>query len=279
MRAISWNGSEPRRPVPRLGPTLRGLLIVAHLLLGLLLVLVFVGWRALRLGDGWTAEVVAWWYRRLCRLLALRVTVEGRPVAGALLVANHVSWLDIPVLGGVGRITFLSKAEVRRWPLIGWMAARLGTLFIERGASQAPALVAAIGGSLHARRAVVIFPEGTTGDGRGLRRFHPRLFAAAQQPGVCVQPVALRYGSDRGPDAVAPFVGDDSLLPHLLRVLRHPGIEVRVRLLEPLPARGLDRRALGAECRARIGAALGLDGEALKTATPARGRARAAGGS
>jgi 1-acyl-sn-glycerol-3-phosphate acyltransferase len=195
-------------------------------------------------------------------MLGARVQVIGAPGARALLIANHISWLDIPVLGSIGDIGFLSKAEVRRWPLIGWMSAQIGTLFIKRGGHQTTALIEQIRARVSSGRSVVIFPEGTTSDGHRLRRFHPRLMAAAQQPGISVQPLVIRYGSHARPDPVAPFIGDDNLLAHLWRVLCQPEIAVQVQFLEPIETGGLDRRRLATHCEEAIAGVLGVPVEA-----------------
>lgn len=252
--------------VPPLGthaslPTLlwRVVRVLVTVLTGaLILVVVSVG-RRLGFGCDWLPSVVRWWHRRLCGALGLRLNVSGRPETSALLVANHISWLDIPVLGSQGPIGFLSKAEVRQWPLVGWMSAVAGTLFIARGASQTAEMGALIAERTRLGLPVVVFAEGTTGDGRALRRFQPRLFAVAQQPGIRVQPVAVRYGSNQSPCTVAPFIGDDALVPHLFRVLRSPGIQVQVSFL-PLLDDGLgDRRALADAARDAVAAVLGVD--------------------
>lgn len=206
----------------------------------------------------WTARAVRWWYGRVCHDLGLRVEVVGAPAPNALLVANHVSWLDIPALGAQGEIGFLSKAEVRDWPVVGWMAAVAGTLFIERGANQTAELTEAIGERVRTGRPVVIFPEGTTSDGTGLLRFHPRLFGSGQQAGVVIQPVALRYGKGPAPDPVAPFIGRDTLLAHLARLLGHASLDVRIQFLAPIDPSRADRRQLAAQARAAIARALGL---------------------
>jgi len=108
-------------------------------------------------------------------------------------------------------------------------------------------------------RRLAIFPEGTTTDGARLQRFHPRLLAAGQLDGVKVQPVALRYGTSSTPDPVAPFLGDDALLPHLSRLVRHPGLRVEAHFLPPLDGSLLSRRSLAERCRAEIAGALGLE--------------------
>ncbi len=240
----------------------RGSRFLLHILTAMLLVASAVALpRALGLRPAWRPTLTRWWYRRLCRILGLRLAVAGSLAPGILLVANHISWLDIPVLGAQGDVAFLSKAEIRAWPLIGWMAEVLGTLFIHRGANQARGIAEQIASRARAGRVVVIFPEATTADGSRLRPFHPRLFAAAQESGAWLQPVALRYGKPDRLDRIAPFIGDDHPLPHLLRVLRNPGIRVQVQFLPPLASAGLDRKGMAEACRRAIGDALGLPGD------------------
>jgi 1-acyl-sn-glycerol-3-phosphate acyltransferase len=245
----------------------RALRLATHIALGLGLALVIAAADRAGRRPRWTARVVRWWHTRCCRALGLRIAVSGKPLSAALLVANHISWLDILVLGAQGQISFLSKAEVRKWPLIGWMAAVAGTLFITRGASQTAALTAAIGDRVRNGQCVVIFPEATTSDGSGLLRFHPRLFAIGQQAQIKIQPVALRYGAGPSPDRIAPYIGDDTFLPHLFRVLRHRGLAVRVQFLAPIDPPDADRRQLAEQARKAIGGALGLPPTA-----PARAR-------
>lgn len=193
-------------------------------------------------------------------MLGLEISAaQGSPLERALLVANHISWLDVPVLGSLVDINFLSKDEVRHWPLIGWMSAQLGTLFIKRGGSQTQVLSQRIESEIRAGRPVVLFPEGTTSDGRQLRHFHPRLLGAAQQPDLAVQPVAIRYGTNAEPDPYAPFIDDDTLLAHLWRLLQQPSLRVEVQFLEPIPSAGLDRRALAQRCRNAIASALQIE--------------------
>lgn len=144
-------------------------------------------------------------------------------------------------------------ALARRWPWLsrqggvsacGWMASIAGTLFIERGAGEAGALVPRMNERMGRGRHLVIFPEGTTTDGSRLERFHPRLFAAAQIDGVRVQPVAVRYGTNAVRDRIAPFIGDDALLPHLARLVRHPGLKAAIHLLLPREGSARPRRPI-----------------------------------
>jgi 1-acyl-sn-glycerol-3-phosphate acyltransferase len=247
-----------------LAPLWKGLRIAEHLLTGAALALVVAAGQGLAYRVGWLDRAMLWWYRRLLRCLGVRVRAEGWIADTTLLVANHISWLDIPVLGSQGNMRFLAKADVRRWPLIGWMSAVVGTVFIARGGNRAGEVVEGISARIKAGEPVVVFPEGTTSDGREVRRFHPRLFAICQQTGLAAQPVALRYGTGSGPDPVAPFLGDDTLVAHLWRVLKSPGLDVQVSFLAPIPVADLDRRRLAAEARQAITARLDSDRAGVK---------------
>lgn len=242
-----------------LRPLWRGLRVAEHLTTGTVIVAAAALSRGMGLRAVWLRPLVPWWYRRFCRCLGMRVRGDGLLARPSLIVANHVSWLDIPVLGTQGEMGFLSKAEVRAWPLIGWMSEIVGTLFVDRGANQIGETIGRIGLRVRANEPVVVFPEGTTSDGRRVYRFHPRLFAICQQAGVQVQPVALRYGTGPEPDPIAPFIGDDTILAHLWRVLCHPGIEVQVSLLPPIPVADRNRRRMAEDARQAIVLRLGLD--------------------
>lgn len=211
--------------------------------------------------PAWLPRTVRWWHGRLARALGLELRTAGTLVPGCLLVCNHISWLDVAVLGAQGPVAFLSKSEVRDWPLAGWMAARAGTLFIARGGHQVGALAVEIAGRIAQGETIVVFPEGTTSRGVGVRRFHPRLFAVAEQPGLKVQPAALRLRrrGESVPDTSVAFVDDQSLIANLWQVLRHPGLVAELHLLPPGErGNGDDRRALAARTRSAIVAALEL---------------------
>jgi 1-acyl-sn-glycerol-3-phosphate acyltransferase len=139
--------------------------------------------------------VVRWWVRGILRILNVRLEVDGDiSTETTLFAANHVSWLDIPCLRAVLDAEFVAKQEVARWPVIGRMARRAGTLFLHRGERDASFAAAnAMGRALGAGRSVVIFPEGTTGDGRRLGHFHARLYQAAIRARRPVQAVAVTY--------------------------------------------------------------------------------------
>ena len=240
----------------------RGLRVLGHLLTGAILAAAVR--LVTRLGRRPTQlpALVRWWHARLIVILGIRVQVRGQPAPGCLLVGNHISWLDIPIIGAQGEIQFLAKSDVRRWPLVGWLAETADTLFIERGAYQTSARARQLSERIGSGGCPMIFPEGTTSDGTRVLPFHPRLFALAQDGAVAIQPVALTYRCRDGtaPDPIAPFVGDDRLIAHLPRVLRHPGLVAELQFLPPLETgRGQRRRAIAERSRQAILSALGLD--------------------
>ena len=252
----------------------RGLRFLEHVITGvLILCVVGLGSRAGH-RPAWLPGVVQWWYGRMSRALGMRVNTVGAVADRCLLVCNHVSWLDPIVLGASGHMAFLAKAEIRGWPLIGWMSALVGTLFIARGAHQVESVTAQISERIARGETLAIFPEGTTSRGLGVRRFYPRLFAIAQQPGLGVQPVAILYHreGDPAPDQDIAFVDDEALLTNLWRVLRHPGLVCEVQFLPPIWPRVEDqRRTLSALARRRIVTALGLPEAAGLDAPPRSG--------
>mgnify|MGYP006282343271 CR=1 FL=1 len=203
-------------------------------------------------------RVTRQWLLTTLSILGVRVKVTGAPARGpALLVSNHVSWLDIPVLGARQELMFLAKDEVRHWPLIGPLAAAAGTLFLRRGRREAGYRRDEIAHYLRRGRTVLVFPEGTTTDGRSVAPFHGRLLGAAAQANVAVQPVTVRYCTQSGrADPSVAFVGEDDFLPHLWRLLARRRIHVRVTFHEPIPASAMDPEALARQARARVADAL-----------------------
>ncbi|WP_349616189.1 lysophospholipid acyltransferase family protein [Azotobacter salinestris] len=190
---------------------------------------------------------------QLAAALPFRLSLHGKvPDRPMLWVGNHVSWTDIPLLGGLVPLSFLSKAEVRSWPLAGWLAHKAGTLFIRRGAGDSGLVRSQLLRHLQHGHDLLIFPEGTTTDGHGLRTFHSRLLASALEAQVPVQPVAIRYLRDGAIDPVAPFIGDDDLVSHLLRLLRSERSEVEIHLLPPLDSQGLSRTELSRQAHTAI---------------------------
>lgn len=240
------------------------------------------------LGPAATGRVQRCWAGVVLRACGVRVrrTGPGAP-RGALVVANHVSWIDVLALQTVAPVRMLAKAEVRRWPVLGLMAARAGTVFLDRERLRAlPGAVAGLAEALRAGTPIGLFAEGTTRCGRDLGPFRPAAFQAARDAGAPVVPVALGYRPRDAPRpgtadataatdatdataagdaaATAAFVGDDTLASSLLRVLTARGLLVDVTscpVLDPAavppgPARATARRVLAQRCAAAVAAAL-----------------------
>lgn len=202
--------------------------------------------------------VIRWWHRRFCNILNLDIRVHGEPAEGhAMWVSNHVSWLDIPVLGSHFPVYFLSKAEVANWPVVGWLARAAGTLFIKRGSGDAGQVMTQLSTHLRDGRNVLFFPEGTTTDGHRIKRFFHKLFSAAVEAQVPIQPVLVCYrDEDDGLHPHAPFVGDDEFLSHATDILRGGRITVDIVVLPLESLAGRDPRTLAKEIEAKMSAAL-----------------------
>jgi 1-acyl-sn-glycerol-3-phosphate acyltransferase len=203
---------------------------------------------------------IQWWSAKLVRLLGVGLTLRGSARGGAtLLVANHVSWLDVAVIHAVApQARFVSKADVRRWPLVGWLVAGAGTLFIERESKRdALRVVHRMADALRGGDTVAVFPEGTTGAGPDLLPFHANLLQAAIATDTPVQPVVLRFHDPANAfSPAAEFLGETTLAQSLWRMARARGLSVEVQLLDAEGTLHADRRALAAHLRERIGEAL-----------------------
>jgi 1-acyl-sn-glycerol-3-phosphate acyltransferase len=203
---------------------------------------------------------VQWWSAALLRLAGLQLIVRGTPRPGpTLLLANHVSWLDIAAIHAVApQARFVSKADVLAWPLLGRLIKGAGTLFIERERKRdALRVVHQVAQALEAGETVAVFPEGTTGDGSALLPFHANLLQAAIATTTPVQPVALRYSQPghRVSPAVA-WVGATSLVHSIWMIASTQGVQVSVTALGARGSAHADRRALAHTLRDDIESAL-----------------------
>ena len=188
------------------------------------------------------------WSRGMLRRIGIELVVKGQPdMRGPLmLVANHISWLDITSLHAARFCRFVSKADIAQWPFIGKLASGIGTLFLERTSRRdAMRVVHHMASSLRAGDVLAVFPEGTTSDGRSLLPFHANLFESAIVANVPIQPVALQFIDARtGQRSSAPcYVGDDTLAESVWRTLTASNIAVVIHFGEPQMAEGRDRRA------------------------------------
>ncbi|MHB1513361.1 MULTISPECIES: lysophospholipid acyltransferase family protein [Acidiferrobacter] len=225
--------------------------LIAHALWGTVVAIIAPADALIETDAG--RRIVRFWHRGVLSLLGIRLEALGRPVdAPTLIVANHISWVDIAALGALCPGHFVAKSEIEGWPVLGWLARQAGTFYIKRGDRKASAAVATRMTEAFVRdQSVLLFPEGTSTDGRQVRPFHARLFAAAIEAGCPVQPVVLRYPDRSGAiHAAAPFIGDDTLLHHLWGLLRARGeFTVELRFLAPELPTGLTARALATRAR------------------------------
>jgi 1-acyl-sn-glycerol-3-phosphate acyltransferase len=164
------------------------------------------------------------------RRLGFDVTVQGSPPRTGLLVSNHLSYLDILIYGATAQCVFVSKVEVRSWPLLGLLAWLGGTVFVDRrSAASAAEAARRIEELLAAGILVLIFPEGTSTDGSAVLRFHAPLFEPAVRAAAPVNPAAIAYSAGtHATEAELCYYGDISFAPHLLRILRLPEITAAV---------------------------------------------------
>ena len=203
---------------------------------------------------------IAWWSAKMLRLLGLRLQVEGTFKPGAkLIVANHVSWLDIIAVHAIcPEARFVSKADVQRWPLVGRLVAAGGTLYLERERRRdALRVVHQMAEVLTQGGTVAAFPEGTTGDGHALLPFHANLLQAAIASSTAVQPVALRYAdAQHAVSPAAQWLGDTTLAGSVWKLACARGLVVRLQVLPTVASALADRRTLAAQVRQQIEQAL-----------------------
>jgi 1-acyl-sn-glycerol-3-phosphate acyltransferase len=200
------------------------------------------------------------WSAQLLRHLGVELRTQGLPKPGAkLLVANHISWLDIAAIHAVlPEARFVSKADVKHWPVLGTLVAGVGTLFIEREKKRdALRVVHQMAEAMRAGDTVAVFPEGTTADGRTLLPFHANLLQAAIATETAIQPVALRFSDAHGAvSRAAEFLGETTLLQSLWRIAAAQSLVVSVSVLPPQATAHADRRALAESLRAQIDEAM-----------------------
>ena len=201
------------------------------------------------------------WSATLLRILAIRLHVSGAPpdsTAPLMIVANHISWIDVHVLNAICPARFVAKSEIRRWPLIGHLARQAGTVFIERARQRDILRVnRALAALMRAGAASAVFPEGTTTEGGTVLPFRPALLQAAINCGARLQPVALGYRHADGRwCSQAGFTGDTSFITSLWRVLSQAQIHAHLQFLPAAACSGQQRKILARNARQQIQSAL-----------------------
>lgn len=256
---VSARAGDPIRPLRYLW---RVPLLLLHILLGILLCGGILTWNrhaVMKNGrEPFTHRMIRWWSTILLRIFGLRSVRVGQPLADPVMfVANHTSWIDIELLHSQRAACFVAKAEIARWPLVGWLAAAGGTIFHRRGSNHSLAAVMQVMVErLQAGRSVAVFPEGGTGHNGVLRVFHARIFQAALDAGVPVQPVALRFARHGRRVVDAGFRERENFMQNFLRLLGEAPLDAEVHFLEPVPSTPDGRRRMADHARDRIAAAL-----------------------
>lgn len=240
----------------RLRAAWRLLRAVLHGVHGLLVVLL----RFPSLDAGGRRARIRWWSAKMLRMLGMQLQVQGPFKPGAkLVVANHVSWIDIMAIHAVcPEARFVSKADVQHWPLVGRLVGAADTLYIERERRRdAMRVVHQMAEALSAGDTVAVFPEGTTADGHTLLPFHANLLQAAIATGTPVQPVAIRYADAHGAVSTsARFVGETTIGESLWMLANGDGVVANLTVLPPRGTEHADRRALAESLREQIAAEL-----------------------
>ena len=234
--------------------------LLVHVLIGLPLTLLSIATpaRAIRFGERSLDDIMLnWWSGMTCRIFGLKRSIQGRFQPGAqLVVANHISWLDIQLLHSVSPMGFVAKAEIQNWQLAGRVASIGGTVFHRRGShdSSSGVLTLMVQRLVQGRK-VAIFPEGGILPGDGVKRFHARLFAAAIATNLPVQPVMIRYLRDGRHYPDMTFLRGERFMANLFRLLRQRRCIAEVSILPAIDPAGMRRRELAMESEAAVRAA------------------------
>jgi 1-acyl-sn-glycerol-3-phosphate acyltransferase len=240
--------------------------LALHIFHGMLLVIIYPN-----LDQTWQRRILKTWSRQLLAILNVGIQIEGqqptRGEGGCVMVANHVSWLDIFVLNAIHPSQFIAKSEVRNWLVIGWLSRRSGTIFIERAMRQdASKINQRVSLLLKHGACIGLFPEGTTTDGKQAGHFHSALIQPAIDAGVRLCPIALRYLNEEGHiSSAAVFTGDMTLVQSIWKILRSPQLNALVVFTPALQTANRNRRELARNAQAAI--TQGLQNITLQAAT------------
>ena len=227
-----------------------------HFIYGLSLLFVY----RFRWGKQWFyteqgAQAVQQWMRQGCCVLGLTIQVNGIVAStSTMLVANHISWLDIVAIAAATPVTFVSKLDLKSWPIVGVLAKFSGTVFIKRGSlfSMHQTLTSLVD-VLNLGRKTIFFPEGTTTTGVAVKKFHSGLFETAFLASCPVQPIAISYFRNAEADRdIAPYVDDDHFLKHLWRLLFRGKLHLQIDFLDEIKPEKYSRREIAQACHARI---------------------------
>lgn len=252
--------SDWRRPLRYLW---RVPFLVLHLVVGLPITLLMINPLSARVtvyDERLDHRIIRLWSATMMRIFGFRLRRYGTPLPGAaLFVANHVSWIDIVLMHSQRMMGFVAKAEIARWPIVGWVASQGSTIYHHRGSNDSLAgVMHQMVERLQSGQAVGVFPEGRTTRGDAIGTFHARIFQPAVIANVPAQPVALKYGPRGDAQTIVAFAEKENFLQNFLRLLGEPARVAEVHFLEPVAPGEDGRRRMAESCRERIVTAMGL---------------------
>ena len=242
---------------PLLPACFRATRVACHIFYGMLFACIFP-----LLNQNLQQRIQKYWARKLLDIMHVRLEAHysNNPanLHGSILVANHISWLDVFALNAVVPASFVAKSEIRSWPLLGWLCHRAGTLFVKRNLRRDTVRInSEISGILKQGKCIALFPEGTSTDSELPGHFHSSLLQAAIDIDATVCPVAIRYHDEAGNfSSDAAFVGDMSFVQSLWKILCSPSLHVTLLYLPQLSCAGNNRRLLAARAQESIHTAL-----------------------
>ena len=204
--------------------------------------------------QSFSAKTTSWWHRKITQALNVPVKVIGKPTGHpTLFIANHISWFDIHAIGSTLAVRFLSKAEIKNMPVMGWLASRAGTLYISRGSKSASTeAIQTMAEALKQNQNIILFAEGTTTDGN-IKRFHSRLIQSAIDAGCDIQPIAIRYPHHtEAIHPAAPFIGDMTMAESLSNILRAERLSAEIHYLDVISTDGKSRDELARKAERQV---------------------------
>jgi 1-acyl-sn-glycerol-3-phosphate acyltransferase len=186
------------------------------------------------------SKLIQTWSKTLLKIFEIRLVVHGNhqllsDQQSALIVSNHISWIDIHVINTISPVIFVAKSDVANWPIFGWIAKRIGTIFIVREkVSDIKRVLSLMGQLLGSHKKVCIFPEGTSTDGRSVLKFKSNLFQVAVNTNTRVIPICITYKEQGRYSDITAFIGEMGLIDSIKKMLKSSDMDVHVHILEPL---------------------------------------------
>jgi len=201
------------------------------------------------------------WMQQTSVIIGLKINVSGEiiPKSASLIVANHISWLDIVALSSTIKSTFISKSELQHWPILGILACKSGTLFIKRNnRKELNQAISSVTNILQKGRSVILFPEGTTTSGHSVKKFKSAFFQSAINSNCNIQPITIQYSRNNKRDTLAPYIDNNNFVIHLLRIMSQSNTIVCLRINKQIKPNKKNRYMLTHKSQQTIETALNI---------------------